>query len=338
VLAKKIKLTVIPCIIFFIAPLLLDAEASYLRLIGSVNLPGIEGRIDHMDHDATRGRLFIAAHDANRLVVVDIKRGTIISAITGLKEPQGVLYIPEFDRVFVTNGGDGSLMIFEGSSLALRKTIHLNDDADNLRYVRGSEFAYAGHGNGAIGIIHIRDEKLLNDIPLDGHPESFCIDNSKQLIYANVPSAGEIEVISLKKHQVVKKWKLRGIRGNYPLAINVPGRELFVGCRKPSRILVVNTETGETLQTLDITDDVDDIFYNQVSRLIYASCGRGYIHVFRQESAHRYSMVSTIKSGTGARTSMYVPGESRLFVAVPGNKTRGAHILVFDTIQSAIAP
>jgi hypothetical protein len=338
VLAIKTKLTIVLCIIFFIAPSLLDAEAPYLRLIGSVNLPGIEGRIDHMDLDSAGGRLFIAAHDANRLVVVDIKRGTIISVITGLKEPQGVLYMPEFDRVYVTNGGDGSLMIFESSSLALRKTIHLNDDADNLRYVHGSEFAYAGYGNGAIGIIRISEEKLLNDIPLDGHPESFCIDKSKQLIYVNVPSAGEIEVISLNNRKVVKKWKLRGVRGNYPLAMNVPGRELFVGCRKPSRILVVNTDTGETLQTLDITDDVDDIFYNQASRLIYASCGSGYIHVFRQESAHRYSMVSTIKSGTGARTSMYVPEKSRLFVAVPGNKTRGAHILIFDTIQSAISP
>jgi DNA-binding beta-propeller fold protein YncE len=85
-----------------------------LRLIQTIALK-VQGRIDHMAVDLAGGRLFVAVLGNNSLEVIDLKVGKHLRSITGLNEPQGVLYLPESQKLLVTNGGDGSLRVFEAT-------------------------------------------------------------------------------------------------------------------------------------------------------------------------------------------------------------------------------
>ena len=52
-----------------------------------------------MSVDVAGGRLFVSALGNNTVEVIDIKAGTRVKTISGLQEPQGVLYVPSTDRL-----------------------------------------------------------------------------------------------------------------------------------------------------------------------------------------------------------------------------------------------
>jgi YVTN family beta-propeller protein len=91
------------CVFSFIA--LIQAQQSEpLRLVGTVPMPQVEGRIDHMAIDIKGQRLFVAALGNNTLEVIDIKNSKHLRTVSGLNEPQGIVYLPEVNRLYVANG------------------------------------------------------------------------------------------------------------------------------------------------------------------------------------------------------------------------------------------
>src|SRR5215218_11512827 len=122
---------------------------SALQQVQAIALANVEGRIDHMALDAQSGRLFVAALGNNTLEVIDLNAGTVTDEITGLREPQGVAYVPEdIQRVSVTNGDGDTLDIYDGQSLKLLTQVVLGDDPDNVRYDAATGYAYVGYGTG----------------------------------------------------------------------------------------------------------------------------------------------------------------------------------------------
>src|SRR5258708_5657305 len=74
------------------------------RLIQTIPLDGVEGRIDHMAADAKAERLYVAALGNSTLEVIDMNAGKQIGRIAGLKKPQGVVVAPDLNRVIVASG------------------------------------------------------------------------------------------------------------------------------------------------------------------------------------------------------------------------------------------
>src|SRR6266508_3128856 len=109
-------------------------ESVPLKLVQTIPLPNVEGRIDHMAVDLKGQRLFVAALGNNTVEVLDLRAGNRIRSITGLHEPQGIGFIAEFNRIFVANGKSGACDVFDGSSFKLIKIVKFSDDADNVRY------------------------------------------------------------------------------------------------------------------------------------------------------------------------------------------------------------
>src|SRR5258708_18024997 len=109
--------------IFFLITMARAQQAEPLRFIGSVPLPLVQGRIDHLSIDLIGQRLFVAALGNNTVEVIDLKNGKHLQTISGMREPQGILFLPATNRLYVANGADGSLRVFDGRSLQLLKTI-----------------------------------------------------------------------------------------------------------------------------------------------------------------------------------------------------------------------
>jgi WD40 repeat protein len=141
-----------------------------LRFKRTIPLPDVQGRIDHMAVDLEGERLFVVALGNNTLEVIDLRLGKRIRRITGLSEPQGVLYVSELQRLFVTNGGDGSCKVFDGNSFGLLDTVKFSEDADNLRYEPQTRQVYVGYSAGALGAFDAKTGKHLWDVRLAGHP------------------------------------------------------------------------------------------------------------------------------------------------------------------------
>src|SRR5262249_41155088 len=142
--------------LFFLSAIVLKAQtAEPLKLEKTIELPGVQGRIDHISIDVKRQRLFVSALGNNTVEVIDLSAGKRTNTISGLREPQGALYVPDKDRLFIASGKDGTLKMFDGTSLQLLKTIEYGDDADNLRFDSARQRIYVGFGSGALGELDI---------------------------------------------------------------------------------------------------------------------------------------------------------------------------------------
>src|SRR2546422_9310156 len=171
----------------------LEAEdAGPLRSIQTIPLRNVEGRIDHMAVDLKGERLFIAALGNNTVEIVDLRAGKHIGSITGLHEPQGVGFVPEFNKIFIANAKSGACEVFDGSSFNPIKSIKFSDDADNIRYDAAARRIYIGYGSGGLGIIDAATGDQLGEIKLEGHPESFQLEKSVARSFVNIPTSPKI--------------------------------------------------------------------------------------------------------------------------------------------------
>ena len=306
------------------------AQAAHpLSLKNTVELPDVQGRIDHMALDLKNERLFVAALGNNTVEVIDLKTEKRVKSISGLKEPQGVLYVPEVNRLYVANGEDGTVRVFDGTSFKEIRTIAFGDDADNLRYDSGKQHVYVGYGSGALGEFDTGGRKIA-DTKLDAHPESFQLEKKSARIYVNLPNSSKLAVVDREKHAVVADWRTGGPAENYPMALDEADHRLFVVARAPARLLVFNTETGRVIQNLPSVGDCDDVFYDQARKRIYASGGEGAISVFDQQGPDQYKEVARIATVKGARTSFFSPELGRFYLAVRRQAGHSASIEIFE--------
>jgi YVTN family beta-propeller protein len=299
-----------------------------LRLEKTVELPDVQGRIDHMSVDVKGQRLFVSALGNNTVEIIDVKAGKRIKTISGLAEPQGALYVPQTDRLYAANSKDGSVRIFDGTSYALLKTMDYGDDADNLRYDSGRQRVYVGYGSGGLGEVDNQGNKS-GDIKLDSHPESFQLEQGSAKIYVNLPKSRKVAVVDREKRNIITTWGTGMAFANYPMALDEKNHRLFVITRIPARLLVFNTDNGSIIQKLPAIGDCDDVFYDAARKRIYAIGGEGGISVFERQDVDHYRELGRISTVKGARTGFFSPELDRLFVAVRRQGSQSAAIRVF---------
>jgi DNA-binding beta-propeller fold protein YncE len=306
-----------------------NAQEKAFKIKKTIPLPGVEGRIDHLALDASGERLFVCALGNNTVEVLDLRKGERIHSITGLGAPQGIVYIPELDRLFVANDKGGIFKIYDGKSFQAVGELRFEDDADNVRYDETSQKIYVGFGSGGIAVVNAPDGEQIASIKLSAHPEAFELEKQGRRIFVNVPNSRHVAVIDRDKGEVVATWKTDLAFGNFPMALDEANHRLFVGCRLPAKLVVLNTESGDVVAKIDISGDSDDVFYDGKRHRIYAICGAGKIDIIEQTDANTYKASAKIDTANGARTGLFVPERYTLFVAVPHRGSQKAEIRAY---------
>jgi DNA-binding beta-propeller fold protein YncE len=304
--------------------------AQPLKLKQTIVLPGVEGRIDHFAYDPAGERLFVCALGNNSVEVIDLRKGERIRSITGLGLPQGIAYVPELARLFVANDEGGICKTYDGKAFQQMSELSLKEDADNVRYDATSKRIYIGFGRGGIAVIDALDGKQIASIKLSAHPEAFELEKQGKRIFVNVPNSHHVAVIDRNKGQVVATWKTDLAFANFPMALDETSHRLFVGCRLPSKIVVLNTESGEVVARVDISGDTDELFYDAKRRRIYAVCGEGKVDIIDQVDPNTYKTAGKIDTARGARTGLFVTERDELFVACPHRGSETAKIRTYQ--------
>jgi len=295
-----------------------------------VPLPGVKGRIDHLAADVYHGRLFVAALGNNSVEVVDVRKNAVLASLAGFAEPQGVAYLESVNRLFVANGADGTLRVYDGSTLKPLSSVRLGSDADNVRLDARRNRIYVGYGDGGLAVLDAAGGKRLADIPLKAHPESFQLAGKSARLFVNLPGAHSIAVVDCDKYKVVAEWPVKDGLENFPMALDEESQRIFVVCRRPARLLVLDMDSGLVLARLPTAGDADDIFYDPIHERLYVTGGEGRIAVYAQRSADGYVPMGEIITVAGARTSLFVPEWNRLFVAVREFGGHPAEIRIYE--------
>jgi DNA-binding beta-propeller fold protein YncE len=295
-------------------------------------MPSVKGRIDHFAIDTRRARLFVAALGNGTVEVIDLKHRRHERSLPGFGEPQGVLYVPHQDRIYVANGTAGQIDVLDAASLTVRKRFDA-EDADNLRLDRKGGEVIVGFGKeagkAALRSIDSATESVSAEIKLPGHPESFQLEEASARVFVNVPTASQVTVVDRLTRSVIGKWDTAGAAQNFPMALDEKSARLFVGARRPAVLLVYDTASGRIVAKLPIGEDADDIFFDAARKRVYVICGGGRVDIFSQEAPDRYSLAGSIPTAPRARTGLFVPDTSRLYVAAPAAGSASARVLVY---------
>jgi hypothetical protein len=307
------------------------AWAAALEPAGTVEMDGVHGRIDHFAYDPTGQRLFMAALGNDTVEVIDVAALKRLKTLTGEKEPQGMRYLAQEKKLVVATGEGGTVDFFAGDGLKLIKRLSGYDDADNVRIDPKTNEPVVGWGSGALTWFSA-DGAVTGTTKLPAHPESFQFSPSRRRVYVNVPGAGKVCVVDADSHKLIESWPLSKASANYPMALDDGGGFLFVACRPPSSIIVFDLDHGKEIGRVSTSGDADDIFYDPATRLIYESCGEGYIDVFQHDGHGGLKRVEAVATAHGARTSFYVPELHRLFLAVPHRGNQRCEVRVFKAM------
>jgi DNA-binding beta-propeller fold protein YncE len=299
-----------------------------LRLLQTIPLTGVEGRIDHLAIDVASRRLFVCALGNDSVEVVDLAKGERVQSVRGFQEPQGVAFLPKARTAVVASGGDGRLSFLEGPPFKVTSVLAVGDDADNVRYDAEHELIYVGHGDGALAVVDARTRARRAEVALEAHPESFQRESSGR-IFVNEARRARVAVVDGATKAVSSRWGLGGASANYPMALDEAHRRLFVGARHPPRLVVLDTDTGKAVASLDTVSDADDIFHDAARGRIYVIGGGGSIVVYDQQGPDRYTERARVPTAEGARTGLFSPESGQLLVAVPHRANAVAEIRVY---------
>jgi YVTN family beta-propeller protein len=306
----------------------LAEDSPPLTLDTKILLGTVKGRIDHMAFDSDRGLLFVAELGNDSVGVVDVQGRKVVDRIGKLSGPQGVAWHAATRTLYVANGGDGSLRLFQASAFAPIGGIDLGSDADNVRIDPWHNRVVVGHGKGGLAIIDPASRRKVGELPLPGHPESFQFDETGDRIFVNVPDAGQIAGLDAVTGKNVTLFEAAGANSNFAMAVDGNEHRVMVSFRSPARLVSFNTATGKRETSLETCRDADDVFVDAKRHRIYVSCGEGVIDVFAQEGGD-YRRLARIPTASGARTSLFVPAADRLYLAVRATGSEPAAIWVF---------
>jgi DNA-binding beta-propeller fold protein YncE len=304
-----------------------------LQLEEQIPVPGVAGRLDHFTADAKRRRLFVSALGNNTVEVIDVFAGRVIHSIKGLAEPQGPLYVPGVDKLYVASAGDGTVRVYDGATYTLKKTINFGNDPDNMRYDEASKTVFVGFGQEDGGIARIdpkTDERIGEVYKTGGHPESFQVEASGAQIFVNVPDAGNVVESIDRKTGAVTKWPLEVLRANYAMALDEEGHRLFTITRKTPMMVVLNTETGTEVARLRAAGECDDAYFDASRKRIYVIGAEGMISVFQQNDPDHYELVANVPTSIGIRTGYFFTKRDRFYVGVPAKGTEPAQVWTYE--------
>jgi DNA-binding beta-propeller fold protein YncE len=310
-----------------------------LRLVQTISMPRVKGRLDHMDLDFKGKRLFVAGLENGTFEVVDLQAGKWVHSITGFKKAQGALFVPEFHKLFLASGDDGMLRVFRGDTLELLDSIHLEPGPNRVVYEPKSKLVYVGYGGkdagkgyGEVGIIDARNNKLVGDIKVTAHPSELLLDKTGTTLFVFISIANQLQVIDTNKRQVLSTWP---VTSQHPgdAAFDESTSRLFIGTHTPADMIAMDSKSGKEVAHLPTAEGMDGVYFDAQRKRVYVSGGRdlpaGFVYVYQQVNADHYEIIGKIPTRGGAGTSFWSPELDHYYVAAPSTDKDEAAILVY---------
>ena len=314
-----------------------SAQAADLTLAGRIDLPDISGDVDHMALDTAGERLFLAAEDNATLRVIDLKALKLQRTVKGFETPHSILFLPDSKELLLTDGSK-AVHILDSQTFVEKRAIPTTPGADSIGVDRKRHLLYTVTGgkdvhmtSSKISVIDFAAGKLTKEIPIEAaHVEAMALEQAGPRLFVNVTDKNYLAVIDRSTGTILQKWNIAEARQNAPLAFDEPNKRLFVVCRDPGKLVVVNSESGASVANFPTGARADEVVFDARHRRIYVASGEGKIYPYQQSGADHYTALTPVPSAVGAKTALLSADAGTLYLAVsPGEGKTGSQVLVY---------
>jgi hypothetical protein len=318
----------------------LTEAASPLKKLSFTELKGYDGDFDHIFADLKGNRLLLAAEDHGTLELFSLDKVKHLKTIKGVETPHAFLPVPNSNLLVVTDSGKGGTKLYDWNKLEPKGTLkNLGLGADSMEYDPISKHAFINTG----GKDAEMTEAFMEEVdPLSGDVlakvkfasnslQSLAVDPDGSRVFVMDQGNNKIVTVDRKTHQITHQWDVKDVGQAAMVQYDAAHHRLFVGTRKPGKLIVVDSETGATVASFAAPEKTDQLIYDKGTGRIYMLGGEGKIGIWQQNGADSYAELPRVTTVEGAKTGLLVPELHRLFVAVsPGEgKTSGGGILQY---------
>lgn len=287
------------------------AEDPY-RLSASWDVGG-EGGWDYVTVDPLGHRVFLPR--TTHTMVLDLATGKVIADIPGQQRNHGVALVPGVNRGFISDGGDGSVTVFDLKTYAVLGKVRAERDADGIVYDPASDkvLVVSGDGGALIPIspgVDLANGQADPAVDLGGKPE-YLVADGRGRVYINLVDKNVVAVVDTASMTVIGRWPTAPGGAPTGLSMDRVHRRLFIGCRRPQKLVVMNADDGKVLADFPIGAGVDA---TQFDGEALASCRDGTLTVVREVTPNRFEFVQELKTAPGARTMGLDPETGDVFL------------------------
>ncbi len=151
-------------------------------------------------------------------------------------------------------------------------------------------------------VIDANDGKVLGTIDLGGAPEQAVTDGAGHL-YVDLEDKDAVAEVDVNSMKVTHTYSLNGKGGgNAGLAFDSKNHVLFVACREPSVMVMMDSRNGNILGTLPTGNGCDGAVFNPDTMECFSSQGDGTLTVIKENSPTTFEVEQTVKTMTEAKT------------------------------------
>ena len=312
-----------------------------LKLVSRTSLDTYTGDFDHFGVDLAGNRLFLAAEDHGTLEVFNLKTGAHLKTLKGVETPHSIFYIPRLNRLLVTDSGKGMTKVLDARTYKVTGHIPLTVGADSIGYdaPRNHLYVVTGGKDVDMQVCYLEEidpdtGKALRKLKFDSnHTEAMAIEQNGDKIFINVTDKNYLAVVDKKTLTVTAQWTIKEARQNAPIALDEANHRLFVVTRDPGKVVVLNSDTGETVASFEAPGRADEAVWDAGNKRLYVPGGEGYIGVYQEQDADHFVELPHVASGAGAKTEALIPQLKTLYVAESAGDATGGAVLKYDVVD-----
>jgi hypothetical protein len=313
----------------FLAAALLAGAPAYTRaappgyhIVKKISLGG-DGGWDYLTMDSVSRRLYVAR--SNRIMVIDVDQGKLIGEIPNTPGVHGVALVPSRQRGFTSNGGEGTVTVFDLETLKETNRVKVGQRPDAIFYDPSSNRVYTCNGGSRdMTVLDGTSEKVVGTIKLDGRPETAVADG-KGHVYVNLEDKSELLAIDAKGMKVLHRWPLAPGKEPTGLAIDLTAHRLFSTCHSGAMI-VVDAESGQVVATPTIGKGTDAAAFDPETGLAFSSNSDGTLTIVHKDGSGQYVPVESVTTQAGAKTMALDLKTHNILLAaakpIPGQRRR----------------
>ncbi len=145
---------------------------------------GGDGGWDYLAVDPHSGHLYITR--GNHVMVVDTASGKVVGDIPGLHGTHGVVFDPNSNEGYISDGGGNAVAVFDRSSNKIMQTIAAGTNPDGMVYDPATRTVWAFNGRSKNAtVIDTKSKQVVATVALPGKPE-FPVSDGKGSIFVNI--------------------------------------------------------------------------------------------------------------------------------------------------------
>ena len=282
---------------------------------------GVSGGYDYMTFDPSSHRLFIA--QGTQVVVFDTAKGAVVGKLDGWNHTHGVVLDKDGKTAYVSDGGTGTVVIFDRNTLAKLGTITAGTNPDGMviEPTTGHLFVFNGKSKN-LSVMDLGVKKVIATVPLPGKPEFPTVDG-KGNVYVNIEDTHQVVKLTASDNKAVATWTIAGCESPSGMAIDSSAGRIFPVCDN-AKMPVIDINTGKVVAMPVIGTGPDAAAYDATRHLLFSSNGdAGTLSIVKQESADKYVPLQTLKTAAKGRTLALDPGTGDVYVVAPEPGTSG---------------